>query len=82
VTALLDPAARGPDEPRQGKPSKRDRRVAARTRATPTSLPPTAVPAATQPRPVEEPDDGGDEELAEVIPLGVFDARKEAQQWW
>jgi hypothetical protein len=83
VTALLDRAARGPDQPRQGKPSKRDRRVAARTHATPTSLPPAAVPAAhLPPRPVEEPDEDGDEELAEVIPLGVFDARKEAQQWW
>jgi hypothetical protein len=81
VTALLDRAAHGPDQPRQAKPSKRDRRVAARTRATATSLPPTAVLAATQPPPAEEPDDGG-EELAEVIPLEVFDARKEAQRWW
>jgi hypothetical protein len=83
VTTLLDRAAHGPDQPRQGKPSKRDRRVAARTAATPTSLPAAAVPAAQPPpRPVEEPDEDGGEELAEVIPLGVFDARKEAQQWW
>jgi putative transposase len=87
VTALLDRAAQGPDNPRQDKPSKRDSRVAARTVATGPSLPPTHQ-AATDPRPHRDSDDDlhddihQDEELAEVIPLGVFDVRMEAQQSW
>lgn len=82
---LLDRAARGPGD---GSPpvTKRDRRVAGRTRATST---------ATGPRPGPDPD-GGERESAQppaeesrepgqpavkVVPLPVFDARKEAEQW-
>jgi putative transposase len=75
VQALLDKAADGP--------AKRDRRVAARTRAT-------AQPRV--PRPAEDgesrPAAAGDEQereqdgLVAVIPLAVFDAREEAKKWW
>lgn len=75
VAALLTRAHAGPvpatKVSKNDKPSKNDRRIAARTRATaPTALPP-------QPEPPEEPASEGpaeDEEmLAEVIPLGPFD---------
>jgi hypothetical protein len=80
VAALPGKAAHGPDQTPQARPGKRDRRVAARTRATPTALPAAVDPI---PQTHGEPDEVTDgEELAEVIPLGVFDARKEAQQWW
>ena len=87
VEALLDKAEHGPElkTPPAPKPAKtkRDRRVAARTRAT-------TEPA--WPRPVDDPepgsveDDAGgggeDDVLAAVIPLAVFDAREEAKKWW
>lgn len=84
AVALLDQAADGPDRP-AAKPTGRDRRerkVAARTRAT-------AQPS--WPRPAYEPDSSagpadenatGEEELADIIPLEIFDARKEAEKWW
>ncbi|MDT0406945.1 integrase, partial [Streptomyces sp. DSM 41635] len=72
VAALLTRAHAGPDRPQQGKASKKDRWVAARTRA--------ARPSTPLPRPAPEPapaDDAAEpaesEELAEVIPLGLFD---------
>jgi len=95
VTTLLDKAEQGPDTskkaPKKSTPTKRDRRVAARTRATTT--------APSWPRPAEEvvpevdgsPDSPAEDEaeattsstgLAQVIPLGVFDARREAEKWW
>lgn len=91
VAALLDKVEQGPERAGATTASKRDRRVAARTRAT-------AEPS--WPRPAEEPATDGssipDEEaghdseaagesvadLAQVIPLGVFDAREEAKRWW
>lgn len=97
VTTLLDKAEQGPDaaaKPTAAKRAvtKRDRRVAARTRAT-------AEPS--WPRPVADASDdvgnspgggvGSDADaeevtgstgLAQVIPLGVFDARAEAKKWW
>ena len=80
AAALLERAARGPAAAPQGKRGKRDQRVAARTRAEPPSIPP-AVPA--PPAGAGLPQEAiADAELADVIPLGVFDARKEAQQWW
>jgi len=92
VTALLDKAEQGP-APERAEHTKRDRRVAARTRATTEP---------SWPRPVDDApdtttdyaDDQADqdcpepenvtspERLAEVIPLGVFDAREEAKKWW
>ncbi len=81
---LLDKAASGPD----GDPSvtRKDRRIAGRTRATSTP---------SGPRPEMPPEDEGSEPCesraddsyeaggrkAEVVPLPVFDARKEAEQW-
>jgi putative transposase len=80
VEALLDKAEHGPDKPAPEKPTKRDRRVAARTRATSQPAWPRpaddadAQPAASD---ADEPDD-----LAAVIPLAIFDAREEAKRWW
>ncbi|WP_343243912.1 transposase [Streptomyces sp. SID13726] len=84
AVALLDQAADGPDKPavRPTGRVRRERKVAARTRAT-------AQPS--WPRPAEEPDSSagpgdentrGEEELADIIPLEIFDARKEAEKWW
>ncbi|WP_367043385.1 Mu transposase C-terminal domain-containing protein [Streptomyces sp. Je 1-332] len=90
---LLDRATDGPDDRptrrQKGKnraDGRRDRKAAARTRAT---------SAAAWPRPVssgpeEPPDETTHEseaveeadELAKVVPLGIFDAREEAKRWW
>ena len=64
--------------------SKRDRRVAARTKATtPPAAPvdeqtPPAAPA--EPEPAEPVDD--ETPLAKVIPLGIFDPFAEADKRW
>jgi hypothetical protein len=89
VTALLDRAEQGPATGKS-EHTKRDRRVAARTRATGPSWPrPVDDPApdtradtadeqaAQEPETMTPP-----ERLAKVIPLGVFDAREEAKKWW
>lgn len=96
VTALLDKAETGPDIPAT-TPTKRDRRVAARTSATSEASWPkpapaaedtapaveTAVDAAAQPDAADDdPADQDLEELAAVIPLPIFDAREEAKRWW
>ncbi|MFE0726889.1 Mu transposase C-terminal domain-containing protein [Streptomyces antibioticus] len=84
---LLDRASDGPDHgpdrraagrDRPGR--RRDRKVAARTRAT-------SEPAWPRPAPAPEPEPAEDEdeevgELADVVPLEIFDARKEAEKWW
>jgi putative transposase len=77
VDALLDRAGEGPAK---SGPARRDRRVAARTRAT-------ARPG--WPRPADDGEPGpaageGEEhhDLAAVIPLAIFDAREEAKKWW
>ncbi|MFI6742722.1 TnsA-like heteromeric transposase endonuclease subunit [Nonomuraea sp. NPDC050451] len=75
AAALLTRAHAGPPETENGrakpKPSKhtrRDKRVAARTKASPPlAKPPTAAPDTAPPPPEEE------EPLAKVIPLGLFD---------
>ncbi|WP_406430455.1 Mu transposase C-terminal domain-containing protein [Streptomyces sp. NBC_00631] len=67
VAALLAKAHAGPDQPAGKKRTARDKRVAARTRATST-------PAPAEPTPTEADPSGQDSEpLAEVIPLGLFD---------
>ncbi|MDG4801063.1 Mu transposase C-terminal domain-containing protein [Micromonospora sp. WMMD980] len=80
VNALLQRAHRGPPESSAAAaPSRRDRRVVARTRA--------ATPAVPLPSP---PFDGAQDEadgedtgpIAPVIPLGVFDAHEEAKKRW
>ena len=72
VAALLRRAHHGPEDQEKPKMSKRDRRVAARTRAaTPQAEPvskPPGDPAGT-PGPVPP---GDDIPLAEVIPLGIL----------
>ena len=75
VAALLTRAHAGPEA---GKATKRDRRVAARTKATsPTTPtpPPVTAPAPQQAAPPQAAvDDPAQEEtLAKVIPLGLFD---------
>ncbi|WP_197084688.1 Mu transposase C-terminal domain-containing protein [Saccharothrix sp. ST-888] len=70
AAALLSRAYDGPDEEkaRPSKRSRQDRRVAARTRATNIDRP-IPDPLAAQPAH----DDEADTDLAEVIPLGLFD---------
>jgi hypothetical protein len=76
VADLLTRAHAGPDQPaakksKKAKPSKAERRVAARTKAAPPTVP---APLKPQREPeIEEPSDAEGEELAEVIPLGLFD---------
>jgi hypothetical protein len=58
--------------------------VAGRTRAT--AAPAWPRPDAAEPFAEADPPPGGDEdaedtEIAQVIPLPVFDARKEAESW-
>jgi hypothetical protein len=68
--------------PRGGtKPAARDRRVAARTRATPARGTDAVIPAGGE-------DDGSrtlsadDRPVAKVIPLGIFDPFEEARKRW
>lgn len=98
VTALLDRAEQGPDRGHKTDHTTRDRRVAARTRATTEPNWPRAVDDLT-------PDDTDDDDVAAdpatgaqadagpaasttprdpatVIPLAIFDAREEAKRWW
>ncbi|MEW2275707.1 transposase [Streptomyces griseofuscus] len=85
AVALLDRAADGPeDKPvkpsRASRRDRRDRKVAARTQATAEpSWPRPEVPAD---EPAAEPVETEEDELADVIPLEIFDARKEAERWW
>jgi transposase InsO family protein len=98
VSALLDKAEHGPGHAGPARATRRDRRVAARTRAT-TGQPSWPAPLAASADPhdtddtddserIDHPDDAGDcpatgeARLAPVTPLGVFDARAEAQNWW
>ena len=82
VAALLRRASKGPGE--QGKPvmSKRDRRVAARTRA---ASPKEARAGQPEPGPPPEASAGQAEEstpLAKVIPMPIFDPFTEADKRW
>ncbi|MFE3149902.1 integrase [Streptomyces sp. NPDC059218] len=67
AAALLRRAHDGP-APKKGPAVKRSRRVAARTRATAPDRPVPDPPAAD-----DMPEDEADTDLAEVIPLGLFD---------
>jgi transposase InsO family protein len=88
VEALLDKAEHGPEPTPTLKKAKvktkRDRRVAARTRATaePSWPHPVADPEPEAAESVGAGDRGEDDGLAAVIPLAVFDAREEAKKWW
>ncbi|MGK5628907.1 hypothetical protein [Streptomyces sp. URMC 123] len=94
VGDLLDRAASGPDEeaasakPARGRRSwRRGPKIAARTQATrqpawPRPEPPPPLPVEpTSPAGTEE-EAEDDDAVAEVVPLKVFDARKEARKWW
>ena len=82
VAALLRRANAGPGEEKP-KTSKRDRWVAARTKAAAPAgdqdRPP--VPAETAP-PAPDEGESGDEPLAEVIPMKIFDPFAEADKRW
>ncbi|GAA0439636.1 Mu transposase C-terminal domain-containing protein [Streptomyces luteireticuli] len=81
VAALLTRAHAGPAPADQGKkrkkgrPSRRDRQVAARTKATAPDVasPQTEPSAEALDGPVAEEQPEDDEPMAEVIPLGLFD---------
>lgn len=81
VAALLARAYQGP-EPGSGPVSKRDQRVAARTRVV-TPLPAAPGPG-TAPTPADEPESGdaGGEHLAEVIPMPLFDPFDDPDTRW
>jgi hypothetical protein len=101
VSALLTRANRGPEQPAKGndgeKLTKRDRRVAARTKATAESgwphRPPEQAASSrndngdepTQTRQDSNAPDAVEhtaERMAKVIPLGVFDPYEEAKKRW
>ncbi|MEU5569834.1 hypothetical protein [Streptomyces coeruleorubidus] len=94
---LLDRAADGPEggaersavqsQGRRRAVNRRDRKVAARTRATSTPTWPRPEPPSANRALPPEPDPGPEaaeenEEVAKVVPLGIFDAREEAKRWW
>jgi putative transposase len=82
AATLLDKAGQGPGRGREGR---RDRKAGGRARAVSAagpSLPEEPVlPRERQPPPAWD-EEYDDVPLAEVIPLGVFDAREEAKKWW
>lgn len=85
ATDLLDRAAQGPraESPTTSGPSARDRRVTGRTHSTsePTwPRPDTPPPEPDENTPPAQADDDSPAS-ATIIPLPVFDARKEAERW-
>jgi hypothetical protein len=92
VADLLQRASRGPGDPAgetgQAKAARRDRRVAARTKAAQ----PLPVPGDAAPRPEDSapatcgpgasPAGSRDDGLAEVIPMPIFDPFAEADKPW
>lgn len=76
--ALLDKAEHGPG---RGKPAKKDQRVAGRVRAVSAAGQLLPKPQSPPSRPDAD-DDEDTGPVAEVIPLGIFDAREEAKKWW
>jgi transposase InsO family protein len=84
VAALLRRANRGPDAQQTPRMSKRDRRVAARTRA---AAPPAGRQDQPEPGEPAQPDTDtaqADEDapLAKVIPMPIFDPFAEADKPW
>ena len=84
VADLLRRANAGPEQEKQ-KMNKRDRRVAARTKATVPAVspqdPPAPVPDEPAPPPADE-DGSRDKPLAKVIPMPAFDPFAEADKRW
>jgi len=87
VDSLLQRAHQGPGERgrRARKPDAKDRRVAARTKATAQPAwprpEPLAAPAGSS-EPAQTPGEPPGDGPADVVPLAVFDAREEAGRWW
>jgi hypothetical protein len=84
VANLLTRAHQGPDSSSKGptKPTRRDRRIAARTKAGPaTPMPPEPAPAEAIDEPNQHGDDRADR-VAKVIPLPIFDPYAEADKRW
>ena len=84
VAALLRRASHGPDSREQPEMSKRDRRVAARTRA---AAPPEGRKDQPEPAGPPQPDADltrlkSDTPLAKVIPMPIFDPFAEADKPW
>ena len=78
VAALLTRAHAGPARPaakksRKAATAKKDRRVAARTKATAPTPATTPPPTNTQDEPAPHEPAEDEETMAEVIPLGLFD---------
>jgi hypothetical protein len=89
VKTLLERAHRGPDTPQSssaaaaasgGRPSRRDRRVVARTRAT--SPAPAKAADPNPPRTWRPPTEDTHVRTAKVIPLPIFDPFAEADKRW
>jgi hypothetical protein len=81
VAALLRRANAGPENQEKPKMSKRDRRVAARTKAaTPPGKQDQPGPGGPAEPAAEQADE--DAPLAKVIPLGIFDPFAEADKRW
>jgi hypothetical protein len=80
VTALLRRASRGPQDQEKPKMSRRDRRVAARTKA---AAPPGRRDQPDPGQPGLAPDrEEQDAPTAKVIPLPIFDPFAEADKRW
>ncbi|MEU4234849.1 Mu transposase C-terminal domain-containing protein [Nonomuraea sp. NPDC026600] len=87
VNELLTKAGRGPDQPdsklKKTRGSRKDERVAGRTRATATSpLLPMAPAASEEAEPAPESAAAAEERLAKVIPMPIFDPFTEADKRW
>jgi len=97
VSALLTRANQGPEQPTGGDDveelTKRDRRVAARTKAAPAitnglGVPPAPTPpelqAPAESEAIEDPPESGAEDgrIAQVIPMPIFDPFAEADKRW
>nr|WP_238845647.1 integrase [Nocardia terpenica] len=83
VTALLDKAEQGPEGPRRTKATTKDRKVAARTRATSAAT--SKRPGAPEPPPeptTPPPEESRKARRAKVIPLPIFNAHEEALKRW
>ncbi|HVB42375.1 MAG TPA: Mu transposase C-terminal domain-containing protein [Streptosporangiaceae bacterium] len=81
VAALLRRANHGPDDREKPKMSKRDRRVAARTKAAaPPGRPDQPGPGDSAGPVTEQAEE--DAPLAKVIPMGIFDPFAEADKRW
>ena len=80
VAALLRRAGNGPVDAGQPALSRKDRRVAARTKAAAPKEPRPAPPGSSADTAAEQPGEG--EPLAKVIPMPIFDPFAEADKPW